>query len=522
MIRRRRLVPVLLAMSAAAAVIPIVTSATADPVLPDLRADPPENLTIDPSSGRLLIRFDGFVTNVGQGPLDIEGDPVAGTMEQYVGAVGALTPDHPVTVKYETNDSHNHWHLMQIMRYSLWNQSRTAEVAPGQKVGFCLVDTWTAPPPSPTPADQYYSTTMPRNYGFCGWGRPTDLHDLQMGVSSGWRDRYYNGLAFQWVDASNVPPGVYSVAAQADPNGMIRESNETNPIAFMAKNVTVAGYVATPVGTVGVPGEAPSVITLGATTVGSPGVRGFRITKPPAHGTLDVPVNSTFAGSSVTYTPAPGYSGPDAFTYAAVNTSGTFKGFPLNPAQATATVQVGAPATVPTVQLSGVPAQMYAGTSAQLGASVSGAAPGVSWSSDGGSITPAGLFTAPEATGAIVVRATSTAAPNRFAEATIRVIAPPLPRPATLDSHPTPAIIGVKRHGRTILTRAAIPVRARVTVSIIRGHRVIARCSSRTRTVGAIACVVRLPPRFAHKPVRVAVGVRSSEGHRASISRLVR
>jgi lysyl oxidase/Big-like domain-containing protein len=519
MIRRRRLVPVLLAMGAAGAVVPIVASATADPVLPDLRADPPENLTVDPGSGRLLIRFDGFVTNIGQGPLDIEGNPqVAGGMQQYVGAVGALAPDHPVTVKYETNDSHNHFHLMQIMRYSLWNQSHTAEVAPGQKVGFCAVDSQPAPSPSPAPAAQTYSTEA---NGFCDWGDPGATF-LQMGVSSGWRDRYYNGLAFQWVDASNVPPGVYSVAAQADPNGMIRESNETNPIAFMAKNVAVAGYVATPVGTVGVPGGAPSVITLGATAVGSPGVRGFRITKPPAHGTLDVPVNSTFAGSNVTYTPAPGYSGPDSFTYAAVNTSGTFKGFPLNPAQATATVQVGAPATVPTVQLSGVPAQMYAGTSVQLGASVSGAAPGVSWSSDGGSITPAGLFTAPEATGAIVVRATSTAAPNRFAEATIRVIAPPLPRPATLDSHPTPAIIGVKRHGRTILTRAAIPVRARVTVSIIRGHRVIARCSSRTRTVGAIACVVRLPPRFAHAPVRVAVGVRSSEGHRASISRLVR
>jgi hypothetical protein len=526
MSRRRRLVPVLLAMGAAGAAVPIVGSAMAGPVLPDLRPDPPERVMIQANGGRLLVRFDGFVTNVGAGPLDINGNPSAGQMYQRVGAPGSLQNDHLVTVKYETNDSHNHWHLMQIMRYSLWNQSRTAQVAPGSKVGFCLNDSQTAPPPVTTTADRLYNidyTIFPANQSFCGWGQTT-LTSLEMGVSAGWRDVYNRDLAFQWVDASNVAPGTYAVAAEADPNDMIRESDETNNSpAFAAQPAVISGFVATPATPPTIPGGTASPVTLGSTTVGTPsGPRGFRITSGPSHGTLNVPPNSVFAGDTVQYTPDPGYSGPDSFTYAAVTTSGTFAGFPLNPAQATATIHVGAPATVPTVQLSGVPAQMYAGTSVQLGASVAGTAPGVSWSSDGGAISSTGLFTAPEATGAIVVRATSTAAPTRFAEATIQVIAPPLPKPASVNVTPTPTIIGVKRHGRTILTRAAIPVNGKVTVSIIRGGRVIARCSSRTRTVGAIACVVRVPRRFARLPVRIAVGVKSSEGHRAAISRVVR
>ena len=41
---------------------------------------------------------------------------------------------------YETADGHNHWHLRAAMRYSLYDAAKTVEVAPSQKVGFCLAD----------------------------------------------------------------------------------------------------------------------------------------------------------------------------------------------------------------------------------------------------------------------------------------------------------------------------------------------------------------------------------------------
>ena len=43
-------------------------------------------------------------------------------------------------MKYETDDGHNHWRLQEIAGYSLWNSAKTAEVAPGMKAGFCLID----------------------------------------------------------------------------------------------------------------------------------------------------------------------------------------------------------------------------------------------------------------------------------------------------------------------------------------------------------------------------------------------
>ena len=69
------------------------------------------------------------------------------TTRQYVQTPSGMQATDPPTagryprILYETQDGHNHFHLQKIARYSLWNQARTAEVAPGQKVGFCLEDT---------------------------------------------------------------------------------------------------------------------------------------------------------------------------------------------------------------------------------------------------------------------------------------------------------------------------------------------------------------------------------------------
>ena len=41
---------------------------------------------------------------------------------------------------WEPEDGHDHWHLKNAARYSLWNSDKTAEVAPALKVGFCLID----------------------------------------------------------------------------------------------------------------------------------------------------------------------------------------------------------------------------------------------------------------------------------------------------------------------------------------------------------------------------------------------
>jgi PKD repeat protein len=451
--RRRRLVTGLLGIAAVGAVVPIIVSAAipSGATLPDLVSDPPArgevvDHTYPDGTQALLLRFDGYIHNAGAGPLELRGGDrsglVYGTVRQYVRTPTGMSavdpsPGAAPEMRYEANDQHNHWHLMRIARYSLWNQARTAEVAPGMKVGFCLIDSERVG--SGGPASPAYTEA---GNNFCGQGETTRA-SLTIGVSAGWRDLYHRGLAFQWVDVSNVRPGVYWPAAEMDTEDVIAEADETNNgRAFAAAATTVPGYVAGAVGPVQVPAGGSATVTLTATTFGSPGTRRFRITSLPARGTLlsgttTLGVGSVVTGPGITYRAAPGTSGPDSFGYAAYDATSQF---PRTPATATASLVVGT-APAPSVTISGAPQTLITGASAQLSAQVSGATGGVTWSVDGipgggaavGTITAGGLYTSPAAvppSGAVTVRATSTAAPTASAEAVIAIQAAPAPDPA--------------------------------------------------------------------------------------------
>jgi hypothetical protein len=446
----------LLGTAAGGAVVPLVLSAAipAGATLPDLVSDPPARGEVvdhtypDGTQARLL-RFDGYVHNAGAGPLEIRGDQRAGDaygrVRQYVRTptgMRAVEPDAgdaAPSVRYETNDQHDHWHLMRIARYSLWNAARTAEVAPGMKVGFCLIDServGTGGPPAPVYTEA--------SNGFCGQGEPTRA-SLTIGVSAGWRDLYHRGLAFQWVDVSTVQPGVYWPAAEIDTDDVVAEADETNNgRAFAASSTTVPGHLATPVGPVAVPSGGSATVTLAATTYGAPGARRFRITSLPAKGTLlngttALGVGGVLTGPQLTYRAAPGQSGTDAFGFVAFDASSQF---PRTPAAATAAVTIGT-APAPSVTVSGAPQTLLTGASAQLAAQVTGTSGGVTWSVDGvpggnatvGTITAGGLYVAPAtvpASGSVTVRATSTTAPSAYGEAVVAIQAAPAPDPAPL------------------------------------------------------------------------------------------
>src|SRR5947209_715111 len=89
--------------------------AAGTPQLPNLVADPPNNVF-----QRL------FTTAVGAEETNIERAHVD---ESSAGE----------TI-YVSADGHHHWHLQRVAKYSLWNSAKTAEAAPAQKVGFCLED----------------------------------------------------------------------------------------------------------------------------------------------------------------------------------------------------------------------------------------------------------------------------------------------------------------------------------------------------------------------------------------------
>jgi hypothetical protein len=320
---------------------PVSTASAAAVLLPDLVADPPENpdpLQVEDfgAGPRLVMRFDGYIHNKGPGPLEMRGSGRVGNVmtvtEQRIyrdDSSSFYDGGRNAQIIFETADGHDHWHLKNAARYSLWNEAGTAQVATSAKVGFCLEDSAHVDPFGPSAA-AYSNATIQR----CKENQPS-ASSVYQGISSGWRDIYWWNLPFQWIDVSDVQPGRYRLASQMDPDDIVIESNEqNNGPGFGQDIVTVPGHLATPV-TVSAGG--PVTITLPAASYGTTGGRASRIESAPAHGTLHVAAGTTFAGDKVVYTPQPGFAGTDRFTFSTPSTSSLY---PLHPAPATVTVQV--------------------------------------------------------------------------------------------------------------------------------------------------------------------------------------
>jgi hypothetical protein len=315
--------------------------AAATDLLPDLVAPPatsPALVVTRFGDGQdyLLLRFDGYIHNVGAGPLEIRGsNPVNGTMsvtgQRIYRDDSTLYDDrsrHP-QLYFENSDNHNHWHLKGAARFSLWNEAGTAEVAAGAKIGFCLQDVERVD--GFGPASRVYSSAATE---YCKEGQPNAASVFE-GISPGWQDVYAARLPFQWVNVTDMTPGRYRIAEQVDPDDFVRESNEQNNGPTLAGEVvTVPGYAALPQA---VTAARAQTITLGAAPYGAPGPAAFAIGSAPAHGKLNVPAGTPLGSPQIVYTPNPGFSGSDTFTFAVRDSS---NGFPRRSSEAAVTVTV--------------------------------------------------------------------------------------------------------------------------------------------------------------------------------------
>jgi hypothetical protein len=356
-------------------------------LLPNLVADPPDNVSLETSqnegglSGKkvtpeLLLRFNGYIHNDGSGALDVRGERTAPKVsrktEEEVEDLSESEPElsskaeaelasppmrvfqrvfttntgnpkkseeylerahenRPSSAEmfYVNADGHHHWHLQHVAKYSLWNSEKTVEVAPAEKVGFCLEDSEHIEP-SKGPSSPVYSDEIPPYRDFCQQFRP-NATSVYEGISPGWRDAYTSNLGFQWVDASNVIPGEYWLREEVNPEKVIQEEGVGSKVAYAKRPTIIPGFDALAQTTGTSAGEAET-ITLSSEAFEDSVTPAYTLRSQPQHGTLGV-IN----GDRVIYTPNPGYVGPDSFTFSAADPNSEF---PRSPAVATVSIEV--------------------------------------------------------------------------------------------------------------------------------------------------------------------------------------
>jgi hypothetical protein len=347
-------------------------------LLPKLVADKADNFEVQQynvagAGNRLLLRFNGYIENAGGGAIDFRGSREAPEVKSSTAAKVKYDEEHSIetlepaeqaeeaqppmkafqrlflTNLEETNmerlhsdepsggellyasaDGHDHWHLQKIARYSLVKGS--TEVAPAQKVGFCLDDSEHVNK-SIGPSSAVYTDANGRE--FCDRYHP-GATKLWEGISRGWRDKYEKNLYFQWVDISNVLPGEYQLREEVNPLGFVKEEGGEKPASYAA--ATVPGYDALPQ-SLTAPAGKETAIGLTSSSFSPRSGATYKIVSAPSHGTL-----GSISGSHVTYTPAPGYSGSDSFTF---STQESGSAFPEHPQVATVSIEVSKAAESP-------------------------------------------------------------------------------------------------------------------------------------------------------------------------------
>ncbi len=208
------------------------------PLLPDLVPQVPSGLTITRPDGRSLIGFRSATSNVGMGPLMIQGRRAGVTnprmkadqvirlstgAEQVIRGAGVL--------HYVVAPDHQHWHLEPFMRYQLVRSGNSKVVTRDQKSGFCLGDRYAVRSPQPSAPPRAAFRTN------CGRGN-TKLTSISEGISVGYGDDYVANLEGQYLDLTGVPGGRYYLVHRVNMYRNLVEASYSNNVSWLLLQLT--------------------------------------------------------------------------------------------------------------------------------------------------------------------------------------------------------------------------------------------------------------------------------------------
>jgi uncharacterized repeat protein (TIGR01451 family) len=226
--RGLRAVWLLLAATLVLLVGPAPAPAAVGDQLPDLVILPLQDIQIDSSSGRRLLRFTTIIANNGVGRFEVRGKRVSTAEAEmstsqriYNGSGGSRDVVTPAKI-FWAGDGHNHWHVRDLETTVLVRVSNSVEVGAIAKRGYCFYDNYR------------YKLSLPgapQTPVYTGCGTSSALA-VTMGLSVGWGDRYPYNLAYQYVDITGLADGRYRLITVADASNWFVETNENNNSAM--------------------------------------------------------------------------------------------------------------------------------------------------------------------------------------------------------------------------------------------------------------------------------------------------
>jgi hypothetical protein len=222
--------------------LPDLLPAPSQPELPDLvseitevRAASGVDAAGGDATGRTYLRFTTSIANRAAAPLVLRAD-----------RRNRWTSDWRVTQRFDEADGgrsesvlpgatlvwgghgHDHWHLRFGTAYRLEGRPPTDGVRVHAKAGYCFFD-------------QLRRLPAARNAAY-----PKDTCDgidrtsIEMGLTPGWSDPYQWTLPDQLLEVTGLDDGTYRLYATADPDGLVRETNERNNVDWVDLRLTTS------------------------------------------------------------------------------------------------------------------------------------------------------------------------------------------------------------------------------------------------------------------------------------------
>jgi hypothetical protein len=206
---------------------------------PDMRALPAHDLSITHNTrrNRDYLNFGATIWNAGSGPLVVEGfrdgaQPLMNAV-QYIYQNGQPASSQTVgQFEFDTRRGHHHWHMEDIAQYDLLDQDSNRIVL-SSKQSFCLAPT------------DGINLTLPGAdwrpdqaglWSACAGAASIWLREV---LPAGWGDTYYQSVAGQSFNITNLPNGHYKIRVTTDPNHNLLETDYTNNVGLL--DITLGG-----------------------------------------------------------------------------------------------------------------------------------------------------------------------------------------------------------------------------------------------------------------------------------------